>query len=298
LEITTLIDRMSELSDYLKPRPQIRYRIKTRSDEQIPQEKIADKPPNILLSEEKKPLSQTADESLKSLPPFLIPGIDLEESVSNGEINPLQVLVNKVINDSLPEPYFSNALYRSGLNSSLIHNPNFFVDLEHRDLSAVEMEEAQRIRLVEGFDIMSFLEQSLRSFIPEKLKVVHGDFWWRKGIPEDVKKGCEERQMKEVLKGVSHHFIYYAYIHDYRKIITRNDNWRQAFSMVFENKLELETCFTWVSNVRNSIAHARPVPDDDYLMFIAGANWIQLRIQRWTDQHSKKRIGVFRKIFG
>ncbi|MDD1779203.1 MAG: hypothetical protein LUQ65_13635 [Candidatus Helarchaeota archaeon] len=297
MEITTLIDRMSELSNFLNPfRPQPKYCI--RFGGQIPKEQLADESPNILISNETKPFEQEADESDKSLPIFPVSDIDSEESEGIGEINPLQVVVNKVINASLPEPYFSNALYRSGLNSPIIHNPNFFVDSAHRDLSAVETEQAQRIRLVEGFDIMSFLEQSLRSFIPEKLKVVHGDLWWERGIPEDVKKGCEERQMKELLKGVSHHFIYYAYIHDYRKIITRNDNWRQSFYMVFDNKLELETCFTWVGNVRNSIAHARPVPDDDYLMFIAGANWIQLRIQRSTGQGSKKRIGLLRKIFG
>ena len=56
-------------------------------------------------------------------------------------------------------------------------------------------------------------------------------------------------------------------------------NWLGKFSSTSFNKSELETCFSWVCRVRDNIAHTRPVADDDYLMFMAGARWIQVRMQ-------------------
>jgi hypothetical protein len=190
------------------------------------------------------------------------------------EIDPLKMAVDNVIRAGLSEPSFSNALYLSGLNSALIHSPNYTI-------SEVKMEEVERRRLVEGYDILSFLELSLRNLISDRLSVIYGDIWWKRGVPEDIREGWNGRKLrKEITAKVSYHFIYYAFIDDYRKIITKNDNWNMAFSEVFGNKSELETCFSWVGNVRDSIAHTRPVPDDSYLMFIAGARWIQLRVKK------------------
>ena len=54
---------------------------------------------------------------------------------------------------------------------------------------------------------------------------------------------------------VSYHPIYYAYVHDYEKIIVQRDNWRRVFSAVLGAKNELEARFAWVGRVRDSIAH-------------------------------------------
>jgi hypothetical protein len=201
---------------------------------------------------------------------------------------PFQRIVEQITQVQLPEPYLSSALIASGLNSPILHSPSYTIpELEPIFDEEIESraEDAQRRRLVEGYDILSQLEQSLRGLIEVKLRELHGDHWWRRGVPEDVRIGCRERKSeKEEPLEVSHHPIYYAYVHDYEKIIVRRDNWSQVFSAVFGAKNELEASFAWVGRVRDSIAHTRPVSDDDYLMFMAGTRWIQIRVRKSTGE--------------
>ena len=88
------------------------------------------------------------------------------------------------------------------------------------------------------------------------------------------------KKAKEKPHAASFAPIYYAYVHDYLKFIARRDNWDEQFSQIFGNKIELEACFAWVGNVRDAVAHIRPISDDDYVMFTAGAHWLQSRIMR------------------
>lgn len=203
---------------------------------------------------------------------------------ANKITEPMQSILKDVAKINLPEPFLSNALIASNINSSIIHSPTFDlrpVEIPEREEDIAESaREAHRRRLVDAYDILSNLELSLREFIEAKLGEIHQGSWWKRAVPEDVRKDCEERKSgKEKPKGASHHPLSYAYVHDYRKIIMRGDNWKAVFSKVFENKTELEASFIWVSNVRDAVAHTRPISDDDYLMFTAGAHWIQSRIK-------------------
>lgn len=196
---------------------------------------------------------------------------------------PLQKLIQGISQIKLPEPFFGTALLISGLDSSIIHSPTYALPPLH----PVDIRETQKIRgapqqrrLVAAYDILSQLEQSLRDCIEMGLRELHSDHWWKRGVPEDVRKDCEARKSeKEKPIDISYNPIYYAYIHDYKKIILRGDNWKPFFSSIFGEKIELEACFAWVSNVRDSVAHVRPISDDDFLMFTAAAKWIQTRIK-------------------
>ncbi len=202
----------------------------------------------------------------------------------NAMVEPMQNIMKDVVKFNLPEPFLSNALIASNINSPIIHSPTYEIlpiSIPNTEEGLAESaKDAHRRRLVDAYDILSNLELSLREFIEASLSEIHQGSWWKRAVPEDVRKDCEQRKAeKEKPKGASHHPLSYAYVHDYRKIIMRGDNWKQVFSKVFDNKTELEASFNWVSNVRDAVAHTRPISDDDYLMFTAGAHWLQSRIK-------------------
>ena len=211
------------------------------------------------------------------------------QAINQAYNEPLQEMVQKIAQIYLPEPLFTNALITSGLNSPILHSPTYVLP----DLQPIRPEDPKpsnedltRQRLVGDYDILSQLEQSLRDVIEVKLRELHSEHWWKQGIPPDVGQGCEDRKnKKEKPTDALYHPIYYAYIDDYRKIIMRRDNWRQAFSQIFGNQTELEACFIWVGNVRDPIAHIRPISDEDHFMFVAGARWIQTRIKQQADKN-------------
>lgn len=207
------------------------------------------------------------------------------KSIAFPRNKPLEKIVKTIAQMNLPEPYFSSALVASGINTPILHSPSYTIPRLkpiYNGEVKVKSEDAKRRRLVDGYDILSHLEQSLRDIIETKLSELHGDKWWKRGVPGDILKHCQERKLeKENPHEAKYHPIYYAYVHDYEKIIIRKDNWDPVFSKIFVAKNELIVSFSWVANVRDSIAHIRPVSDDEYLMFIAGARWIQIRLNKY-----------------
>lgn len=149
----------------------------------------------------------------------------------------------------------------------------------------INSEGLMRRQLTEGYAVLSQLEQSLRELIESRLQELYGNKWWKQGVPEKVRKDCDDRKKeKEKSSEISHPPIYYAYIGNYKDIIIRRDNWDKVFSSIFRNKTELEACFVWVGRVRDSIAHTRPVSDNDYENFLAGRRWLQVCINQAVEE--------------
>jgi hypothetical protein len=220
------------------------------------------------------------------LPTTLSPSVSSSlQVIANEMVNPFQYIVGDIARQQLSEPFLSQALLVSGINSSLIHSPTYVLQdkasiIEDGEDIKISERESLHQRLVEAYDILCNLELSLRDVIEFELRKLYDESWWKRGIPDKTREECEKRKYdKEKPVGTSHHPITYAYVHDYKMMIVRKDNWSKSFVSLFRNKSELETCFTWVGNVRDEVAHSRPISDDDYLMFIAGARWIQARIK-------------------
>jgi hypothetical protein len=209
----------------------------------------------------------------------------IQESWTASIGQPIQSLVAELDRIKPPEPFLSQGLLVSRLNSPLIHSPTYILPTVQVPYTEDEIEEyaedALHQRLVDAYDILSHLEQPLRALIEYKLCEIHGEHWWKRGVPEVVRTACEERKLaKEKPLEASHHAILYAYVDDYKTIIVKRDNWSNAFSDVFGNKTELEASFAWVGKARDAVAHVRPLSDDDYLWFVAGARWLQVAISR------------------
>ncbi len=209
---------------------------------------------------------------------------DFASKVEIASGSTLASLVESAARLPVPEPWLPTALAYSGLDAPMLHSPTWISASKAGEIAQAhddDTEEAiSRKRLVDAYDILCELEQSLRTVIEVRLKSLHGDQWWKRSIPNDVREGCEGRKLeKEADPKAGHHPLAYAYMHDYRKIIVRKDNWANAFRTVFGNATELEACFKWVGDARDSIAHSRPIDSDMHMMFVAGARWIQVRLR-------------------
>ncbi len=173
----------------------------------------------------------------------------------------------------------------SGLNSPLVHTPTYiFPKIEpvrKKEELQRRAEDAVQRRLVDAYDILSQLELSLRNLIEIKLREMYGDRWWKHGVPETVRRECEERKHREETPfEAGHHPIHYAYLGHCKDIIMRGDNWKAGFSAVFGKRTEFEVFIDWVQKVRLPIGHSRPISDDNYLYFTASARWLQTAIDR------------------
>ena len=112
-------------------------------------------------------------------------------------------------------------------------------------------------------------ETNLREFIHKTLKNYYGLRWWKSGVPHDVRTECENRMEADqsgFIPKFSSKAIEYANFADYRKIITRKDNWRLIYSSYFGNQDKLiEGYFVELEKMRNAIQHNRSTVDSDMI---------------------------------
>lgn len=112
----------------------------------------------------------------------------------------------------------------------------------------------------DNYQILKKLEQTFREFIQSKLTTISKN-WWNERVSEDVRINAEQRKKKNespwnwVVGGSP--LIDYIDFTDYAKIITRRDNWNDAFRDVFHNREELLSKLKELEPIRNAIMHSR-----------------------------------------
>jgi hypothetical protein len=113
-----------------------------------------------------------------------------------------------------------------------------------------------------AFVLMRAIENALRELVVEELSATFGQKWHRTQMPEDVAQKYRDAITVErrysLMHLVPHHPIYYIDFPDLKKIITRNDNWTNAFQAIFgRNKDVILSMFAELEPLRNAIAHNR-----------------------------------------
>ena len=116
-------------------------------------------------------------------------------------------------------------------------------------------------RLEEPYKVLQKLETKLRECIQTRLETVSKN-WWKERMPKDVQEKVELRKTKNEKQWPWHvnkdlPFIYYVDFTDYLKIITRRDNWNQAFKTIFKDKDAISVKLRELEPIRNAIAHFR-----------------------------------------
>ena len=122
-----------------------------------------------------------------------------------------------------------------------------------------------------GFDpmygkILTELEQQLRHVVEKCLSGLDGPDWIMHRVPEGVRKRWLNRQSQERQAGRAVFApIQYADFMDLAKIMGREDNWHEAFALIFQNREDFLVSLRKLHPIRRAIAHSRPLGNSDVL---------------------------------
>jgi hypothetical protein len=112
---------------------------------------------------------------------------------------------------------------------------------------------------------ISALEERLRDLIHQTLVDAHGQEYWKRIVPQDIRDEVEKRIEGELRKQPGLKLGHYAHarskldycnVADYAKLILGNQNWPQ-FEPVFRRKVDVERHMEAFADFRNSIMHNR-----------------------------------------
>ena len=144
----------------------------------------------------------------------------------------------------------------------------------------------------EPYRLMRRVEESLRESISDRLSAVSGN-WWKERIPPDVHDEAQERKAQDEspwpwMEGKHYPAHYYMNFSEYSKVITKRDNWREAFALVFRDEEWVRVVLKDLEKIRNDIAHNRDLSErqltvlklysDDLARVLSGAK-AKLEIQ-------------------
>ena len=141
--------------------------------------------------------------------------------------------------------------------------------------SAVQSEHPPQ-QNVRCFKLLYTIENAIRELIIETLSTVDGPLWYKRRLPQDVlEKYREAIEIQRRTKWVSlipHHPIYYIDFPDLRKIIERQDNWKDAFSKIFTRKDLISATLSELEPARNALAHNRKLAKQDFTLLEAASS--------------------------
>ena len=126
---------------------------------------------------------------------------------------------------------------------------------------------------LEAYRILYSLENALRELIIERLEEVEGPKWYKQRLPGDVLKLYKAaRQLERDIPWVALvpcHPIYYVDFPSLKKVIERNDNWKDAFEPIFKRKDVVVGWLSSVEPIRNKAAHNRRIHRKEVLLLSA-----------------------------
>jgi len=127
------------------------------------------------------------------------------------------------------------------------------------------------------------VEQILRGFVLEKLKLNYGsDKWWKQGVPTGPKKRADKTWETEIKRKPSlrsekdqneRKFEFFG-LGDLIDIVISGHNWEQAFETVFIDKENFKRRIMDIISLRNPTSHARKIDDQDVLDGMGGLLWL------------------------
>ena len=185
--------------------------------------------------------------------------------------------------DDSPEERESAAL-DAGLNPELVAFPSsaypsvlFAAGFEFR-LEPLEPPATESGDRTGRFDaghgeLLYHVENRLRATVESKLRGIAGSAWIRTRVPGELRDEWKRRRQKDRDQHRdAYPLIHYADLMHLEAVICRNDNWIEAFAVVFRNKPDFQVSIRRLGPVRNAIAHNRPLPRTDRLTLVSEAH--------------------------
>ena len=136
----------------------------------------------------------------------------------------------------------------------------------------------------EEYTRLYFLEKALRRFIIDQLSKITNN-WWEERVSDKVRGVAEKRKNREEQRGESSldlHPIWYINFPQYRKIILENENWTNAFKSIFKSKKNIKDWLRRLVQIRNKIAHMKPLSTEEEKCLIKLSEDILLPIWECT----------------
>jgi DNA sulfur modification protein DndB len=117
----------------------------------------------------------------------------------------------------------------------------------------------------EPYRLMRRVEESLRESIADCLSAVTKN-WWKERIPQDVREKAQERKDLDEspwpwMEGKQYPAHFYMNFSEYSKVISKRDNWREAFGRVFRDEEWVRVVLKDLEKIRNDIAHSRDLSE-------------------------------------
>ena len=125
------------------------------------------------------------------------------------------------------------------------------------------------------WQIVNELEQRLRQEVEQTMEEFAGRNWIKQRIQPSVRERWMERQHEDRANGRPvYAAIQYADFMDLADVITRRDNWRQAFQAIFPDSNDIAVSLRRLHPIRKALAHSRPLGRADVLTLINEATRI------------------------
>jgi hypothetical protein len=156
-------------------------------------------------------------------------------------------------------------------------------DLDIDELELFHCYQSKQPRLGDIYVLLADLERTLHANIKLVMLKHFGrgeDGWWRKGVPENVRRACVESRERDSDFSSDHAYCYTTLIHlsDIMK-----KNWQHFTELLpGKNKKKLEEDLRRLNSIRNRVMHpvrAEQPTEDDY-EFVKSA-YRDLRMDRW-----------------
>lgn len=186
------------------------------------------------------------------------------------------------------------ALYTErGFDPSLVEIPDRAFD-ENLDFAGLafapsdnlvegpEDEDAQQ-RTSELHAVLQRFEIALRQFIDRVMTEAFGEDWPRRRLPNNMLDGWLHKRQQDP-RGNDWRPIDYADFTDYERIITRGDNFRDAFAAHFARAELLRESMQRLAPSRIAAMHARPLGRDDVLLTTVEVRRLMLVIGQSEDE--------------
>lgn len=120
---------------------------------------------------------------------------------------------------------------------------------------------------IEAYRDLFHVENVLRELIIDCLSGPGGPRWYKQRLPLDILKkyqeGLDYEKRVPWVRLNPHHPIYYLDFPDLRKIIEKEDNWRDVFKAIFTRKDVLTAILSELEPIRNKVAHNRIITSED-----------------------------------
>lgn len=127
------------------------------------------------------------------------------------------------------------------------------------------------------YELFYCLEKTIRKLIAETLTSAHGETWWSKCIPDEIKKNVNDNMRREIDSGVtprSEYEIDYTTFGELGKIV--ETKW-ENFDAIFSSSKAFSKIMANLNTLRGPIAHCSPLAEDEVIRLkLAVKDWFRL----------------------